>query len=105
MHPLFLHFLIKHETIYPKCWIVNKGCVRRHYVFVQVKAFTDLMARSHWRFFQASDFLGSEAIYLDIFTLAIFPRDFYIYFICLLTKILPRMGTAPICLRVIFVLA
>ena len=46
-----------------------------------------LMARSHWRFSQASDFLGSEKIYLDIFTLAIFPSDFYIYFICLFAKI------------------
>ena len=45
------------------------------------------MARSHWRFPQASDFLGLEAIYLDIFTLAIFPSDFYVYFICLFTKI------------------
>ena len=45
------------------------------------------MAHSHWRFSQASDFLGLEAIYLDIFTLAIFPSDFYIYFICLFTKI------------------
>ena len=43
-----------------------------------------IMARSHCRFSQVSDFLGSEAVYLDIFTLAIFPSDFYIYlFVCL----------------------
>ena len=46
-----------------------------------------LLARSHWRFSQVTDFLGSKAIYLNIFTLAIFLSDFYLYFICLFTKI------------------
>ena len=42
------------------------------------------MARSQWRFFQVSDFLGSEAIYLDIFTLAIFQMSFiFILYVCL----------------------
>ena len=48
-----------------------------HY-FVTTTA--SIMARSHWRFSRVSDYLGSEAIYLDIFTSAIFPRDYYIYF-------------------------
>ena len=39
-----------------------------------------LMARSHWRFSEASDSLALEVIYLDIFTLAIFPSNIYVYF-------------------------
>ena len=63
------------------------------------------MARSHWRFSEVSDFFGSEAIYLGIFTLAIFPNNFYnILYVCL-QKSLTGMGTAPSCLRAIFVLA
>ena len=54
---------------------------------MRLSGFMCIMARSHWQFSQASDFLGSEAIYLDIFTLAIFPSNFYIYFICLFAKI------------------
>ena len=43
-----------------------------------------LMAHSHWRFSQASDFLSSEAIYLDIITLAIFQAIFiFIFYVCL----------------------
>ena len=45
-----------------------------------------VMVRSHWQFSQASHFLGSEAIYLDILHWLFFQMIF-IFILCLFTKI------------------
>ena len=70
-------------------WVLGESTNEARIVITVVNVHTQVakvvMACSHWQFPQASDFLGSEAIYL-ILTLAMFPSNFYIYFMCLLQK-------------------